>query len=77
CFYSTCLKLEGSEDAMECKNCELRQRQYYCENCLRNHLCEFRLQTRHFSWDKNEHIARASRAFKSIESGRLLRAEIA
>ncbi|KAG2739888.1 hypothetical protein P692DRAFT_20347714 [Suillus brevipes Sb2] len=21
---------------MECKNCELRQRQYYCANCLRN-----------------------------------------
>ncbi|KAG1819449.1 UV radiation resistance protein and autophagy-related subunit 14-domain-containing protein [Suillus variegatus] len=37
---------------MECKNCELRQRQ-------------------------NEHVTRASRAFKSIESGRLLRAEIA
>jgi len=21
---------------MECKNCELRQRQFYCENCLRH-----------------------------------------
>ncbi|KAG2048935.1 hypothetical protein BDR06DRAFT_919789 [Suillus hirtellus] len=62
---------------MECKNCELRQRQYYCANCLRNHLRDFRLQTHHFSSDRNEHIARASRAFKSIESGRLLRAEIA
>ncbi|KAG2140965.1 UV radiation resistance protein/autophagy-related protein 14 [Suillus bovinus] len=62
---------------MECKNCELRQRQYYCANCLRNHLRDFRLQTHHFSSDRNEHVARASRAFKSIEAGRLLRAEIA
>ncbi|KAG1885562.1 UV radiation resistance protein and autophagy-related subunit 14-domain-containing protein [Suillus subluteus] len=62
---------------MECKNCELRQRQYYCANCLRNHLRDFRLQIHHFSSDRNDHVARASRAFKSIESGRLLRAEIA
>ncbi|KAG2134452.1 UV radiation resistance protein and autophagy-related subunit 14-domain-containing protein [Suillus clintonianus] len=62
---------------MECKNCELRQRQYYCANCLKNHLRDFRLQTHHFSSDKVEHIARASRAFKSIEPGRLLRAKIA
>ncbi|KAG0694817.1 UV radiation resistance protein and autophagy-related subunit 14-domain-containing protein [Suillus ampliporus] len=62
---------------MECKNCELRQRQYYCATCLRNHLRDFRLQTRHFSSDRDEHVARASRALKAIESGRLLRAEIA
>lgn len=23
------------QNAMECKNCELKQRQFYCENCLR------------------------------------------
>lgn len=62
---------------MECKNCELRQRQYYCANCLRNHLRDFRLQTHHISSGRNEHVARASRALKSIGSGRLLRAEIA
>ncbi|KAG2149664.1 UV radiation resistance protein and autophagy-related subunit 14-domain-containing protein [Suillus cothurnatus] len=62
---------------MECKNCELRQRQYYCANCLRNHLRDFRLQIHHISSDRNGHVTRASRAFKSIESGRLLRAEIA
>ncbi|KAG1723523.1 UV radiation resistance protein/autophagy-related protein 14 [Suillus paluster] len=62
---------------MECKNCELRQRQYYCANCLRNHLRDFRLQTHHFSSDRDEHVARASRALKSIESGRLLRSDIA
>ncbi|KAG2357643.1 UV radiation resistance protein and autophagy-related subunit 14-domain-containing protein [Suillus spraguei] len=65
---------------MECKNCELRQRQYYCVNCLRNHLTQstrFPPPNHHFSSDRKEHVARASRAFKSIESGRLLRAEIA
>ncbi|KAJ8580402.1 hypothetical protein M405DRAFT_834395 [Rhizopogon salebrosus TDB-379] len=62
---------------MECKNCELRQRQFYCENCLRHHLRDFRLQTHHFSSDRDEHVARASRALKPIESARLLRAEIA
>ncbi|KAG2148783.1 UV radiation resistance protein and autophagy-related subunit 14-domain-containing protein [Suillus clintonianus] len=66
------------KNAMECKNCELRQRQYYCTNCLKNHLRDFRLQTHHFSSDRDEHVARAFRAFKSIESGRLqIRAEIA
>ncbi|KAG1769037.1 UV radiation resistance protein/autophagy-related protein 14 [Suillus occidentalis] len=63
---------------MECKNCELRQRQYYCAVCIKTHLRDFRLQTNHFSSDRDEHVARAYRAFKSIESGRLqIRAEIA
>ncbi|KAG2080483.1 hypothetical protein BD769DRAFT_1399720, partial [Suillus cothurnatus] len=69
--------LEASEDAIVCYNCELRQRQYFCANCLKNRLPDFRLQTHHSSLDKDEHIARASRAFRSIESGRLLRAKIA
>ncbi|KAG1734366.1 hypothetical protein EDD22DRAFT_925804, partial [Suillus occidentalis] len=50
---------------------------YYCANCLRNHLRDFHSKTHHCSSGRNEHVARASRAFKSIESGRLLRAEIA
>jgi hypothetical protein len=80
---------------MECKNCELRQRQYYCAICIKTQyaswkhlttladpaarsLRDFRLQTNHFSSDRDEHVARAYRAFKSIESGRLqIRAEIA
>ncbi|OAX39055.1 hypothetical protein K503DRAFT_690366 [Rhizopogon vinicolor AM-OR11-026] len=62
---------------MECKNCELRQRQFYCDNCLRHHLRDFRLQTHHFSSDRDEHVARASRALKPIEFVRILRAEIA
>ncbi|KAG1853635.1 UV radiation resistance protein and autophagy-related subunit 14-domain-containing protein [Suillus subluteus] len=62
---------------MECKNCEMRQCQYHCANCLKNHLHDFRLQTHHFPSDKDEYISRASRACKSIESGRLLRAKIA
>ncbi|KAG2131229.1 UV radiation resistance protein/autophagy-related protein 14 [Suillus bovinus] len=63
---------------MECNNCELRQRQYYCAVCLKNHLRDFRHQTHHFSSDRNEHVARAFHAFKSIESSRLqIRADLA
>ncbi|KAG2348244.1 hypothetical protein BDR05DRAFT_875011 [Suillus weaverae] len=63
---------------MECKNCELRQRQYYCTICLKNHLHDIRLQTNHLSSDRDKHVARAFRAFKSIESTHLqIRAEIA
>lgn len=41
-------------------------------------LRDFRLQTHHFSSDRDEHVARAFRAFKSIESSHLqTRAEIA
>ncbi|KAG1749488.1 UV radiation resistance protein and autophagy-related subunit 14-domain-containing protein [Suillus lakei] len=51
---------------MECKNCELKQRQYYCAICLKTQYAIMNT------------VARAFRAFKSIESGRLqIRAEIA
>ncbi|KAH7886487.1 UV radiation resistance protein and autophagy-related subunit 14-domain-containing protein [Phlebopus sp. FC_14] len=65
------------EHAMECKNCELRQRQFYCESCLRNHLRDIRLQTQHFTKDRDEQVARASRALKGIEGARITRAGVA
>ncbi|KAF9226032.1 hypothetical protein BS17DRAFT_800882 [Gyrodon lividus] len=62
---------------MECKICELRQRQFYCESCLRNHLRDFRLQTQHFSKDRDEQVSRACMALKGIEGARVTRAGVA
>ncbi|KAI9458050.1 UV radiation resistance protein and autophagy-related subunit 14-domain-containing protein [Boletus coccyginus] len=62
---------------MECKNCELRQRQFYCERCLRNHLRDIRLQTQRFGKDRDEQVAKASRGLKGIEGARTTRAEVA
>ncbi|EGN92558.1 hypothetical protein SERLA73DRAFT_190904 [Serpula lacrymans var. lacrymans S7.3] len=62
---------------MECKNCELRQRQFYCENCLRAHLRDFRLQTQHFTSDRDEQVAKASKALLAVEPARLIRATLA
>ncbi|KAN0085621.1 UV radiation resistance protein and autophagy-related subunit 14 domain containing protein [Tylopilus felleus] len=62
---------------MECKNCELRQRQFYCENCIRNHLRDIRLQTQRFGKDRDDQVAKGSRALKTIEGARMTRASLA
>lgn len=79
---------------MECKNCELRHRQFYCEHCLRtqyvktcldqlptdlsrNSLRDIRLQTQRFGKDRDEQVAKASRALKGIEGSRMTRAGLA
>ncbi|KAH9930448.1 UV radiation resistance protein and autophagy-related subunit 14-domain-containing protein [Epithele typhae] len=62
---------------MECANCELRQRQFYCENCLRQHLLSFRLQTQHAATDRDARIADAQRSLATaVEPARLRRAEL-
>ncbi|KAI0363438.1 hypothetical protein BV20DRAFT_1007395 [Pilatotrama ljubarskyi] len=62
---------------MECPNCELRQRQFYCESCLRQHLLTFRLQTQHAAADRDAHIAAAQKALASVvDPARLRRAEL-
>ncbi|TBU28290.1 UV radiation resistance protein and autophagy-related subunit 14-domain-containing protein [Dichomitus squalens] len=62
---------------MECQNCELRQRQFYCENCLRQHLLSLRLQTQHAATDRDAHIASAEKALAAVvDPARLRRAEL-
>ncbi|KAI1785081.1 UV radiation resistance protein and autophagy-related subunit 14-domain-containing protein [Ganoderma leucocontextum] len=62
---------------MECQNCELRQRQFYCENCLKQHLLSLRLQTQHASTDRDAHIASAQNSLKTIvDPARLRRAQV-
>ncbi|KJA16727.1 hypothetical protein HYPSUDRAFT_91147 [Hypholoma sublateritium FD-334 SS-4] len=47
---------------MDCKICELKQRQFYCENCLKTHLHDLRQQTQHYALDRDEHVAKANKA---------------
>ncbi|KAH9830106.1 UV radiation resistance protein and autophagy-related subunit 14-domain-containing protein [Rhodofomes roseus] len=62
---------------MECQNCELKQRQFYCENCLKQHLLSLRVQTKHAAADRDNHIASAQKALESIvDPARLRRADL-
>ncbi|EPT05836.1 hypothetical protein FOMPIDRAFT_1110724 [Fomitopsis schrenkii] len=62
---------------MECQNCELKQRQFYCENCLRQHLLSLRLQTKHAAADRDTHIASAQKALATlVEPARQRRADL-
>ncbi|TCD71035.1 hypothetical protein EIP91_000534 [Steccherinum ochraceum] len=62
---------------MECQNCEVRQRQFYCENCLKQHITAFRIQHGHLSSDRDAHIASAQRSLTNvIEPARLRRADL-
>ncbi|KAF8637184.1 hypothetical protein AX17_002981 [Amanita inopinata Kibby_2008] len=60
---------------MDCKTCELRQRQFYCETCIRTHLRDLRRQIQHFSIDRDEQVARASRSLDGISPTRVRRAD--
>ncbi|KAI0824944.1 UV radiation resistance protein and autophagy-related subunit 14-domain-containing protein [Trametes gibbosa] len=62
---------------MECPNCELSQRRFYCENCLRQHLLNYRSQTQHAAADRDAHIATAEKALTTVVGpARLRRAEL-
>ncbi|THH13597.1 hypothetical protein EW146_g6644 [Bondarzewia mesenterica] len=72
---------------MDCHNCELKQRQFYCDNCLRSQsLCsevplkslrDFRLQVQHVITDRDEQVQKAIEALGNIEGARLRRADVA
>ncbi|KAF8881028.1 UV radiation resistance protein/autophagy-related protein 14 [Gymnopilus junonius] len=63
---------------MDCKICELKQRQFYCENCLRTHLHDLRSQTGHYALDRDEHVSRARKAMDdTMTPARLSRAALA
>ncbi|KAI0275655.1 UV radiation resistance protein/autophagy-related protein 14 [Russula aff. rugulosa BPL654] len=62
---------------MECRNCESRQRQFYCENCIRAHLRDFRLQIHHTAIDRDEQVRKATTAIDTITDSRLRRADLA
>ncbi|KAF9036915.1 hypothetical protein BDZ89DRAFT_982721 [Hymenopellis radicata] len=62
---------------MDCKICDMKQRQFYCERCLKTHLRDFRLQTAHFASDRDEQVSRASKALSGIGGARARRADVA
>ncbi|KAF8878784.1 UV radiation resistance protein and autophagy-related subunit 14-domain-containing protein [Infundibulicybe gibba] len=61
---------------MDCKNCELRQRQFFCENCLRTHLRDLRLQTKRFASERDDQVSRASKALEGMQISRSRRASV-
>ncbi|KAF8152808.1 UV radiation resistance protein/autophagy-related protein 14 [Pholiota molesta] len=62
---------------MDCKICELKQRQFYCENCLKTHIHDLGQQTQHYAVDRDEHVAKAKKALaETMAPGRLSRANL-
>ncbi|KAI0784044.1 UV radiation resistance protein and autophagy-related subunit 14-domain-containing protein [Abortiporus biennis] len=62
---------------MECQNCELRQRQFYCESCLKQHLLQYRLQSGHLTAERDAHISAAHKSLTAvIEPARIRRADL-
>ncbi|KAJ7852776.1 UV radiation resistance protein and autophagy-related subunit 14-domain-containing protein [Mycena olivaceomarginata] len=51
---------------MECNNCELKQR----------HTRDFRLKTQHFAADRDEQVAKATKALGAVEAARVTRAGV-
>ncbi|KAF8646170.1 hypothetical protein AX16_007365 [Volvariella volvacea WC 439] len=62
---------------MECRNCEVKKRQFVCDNCLRRHVRDYRSQIQHFSHDRDEQVAKAVKGLQVVEEPRLNRAHIA
>ncbi|KAF9787866.1 UV radiation resistance protein/autophagy-related protein 14 [Thelephora terrestris] len=61
---------------MNCGNCERKQRQFYCENCLREHLRDKRARIQLASSERDEHITKASRALEVMRPTTLRRADV-
>ncbi|KAH8089901.1 UV radiation resistance protein and autophagy-related subunit 14-domain-containing protein [Cristinia sonorae] len=63
--------------SVECQNCELKQRQFFCESCVKQHISAFRIQYAHAAADRDAHIASAQRALANgVEPARLRRADL-
>ncbi|KZP04201.1 hypothetical protein FIBSPDRAFT_844291 [Athelia psychrophila] len=61
---------------MECPNCELKQRYMYCEQCLRTHLREKRLQIAHYATERDDHVSKAQKLLSVVSETRGRRAEV-
>ncbi|KAJ7221273.1 UV radiation resistance protein and autophagy-related subunit 14-domain-containing protein [Mycena pura] len=62
---------------MDCKNCELKQRQFYCTSCVRAHTRDFRVKTQHFAAERDEQVAKSTKALGAVEAARVRRASVA
>ncbi|KIK61701.1 hypothetical protein GYMLUDRAFT_42730 [Collybiopsis luxurians FD-317 M1] len=62
---------------MECKNCQLQQRTFVCENCVKTDLRNFRHQISHFALERDAAVTKAVDALESgISVARVRRAEV-
>ncbi|TFK21663.1 hypothetical protein FA15DRAFT_672349 [Coprinopsis marcescibilis] len=63
---------------MECRNCEVRQRQLYCRTCIKTHLRDFHSQHTHLSSDLKSIVANATASLNNVvEPARLARGRVA
>ncbi|KAF8523335.1 UV radiation resistance protein/autophagy-related protein 14 [Hysterangium stoloniferum] len=62
---------------MECSNCQLLQRKFYCQNCLKTHLRDARSTIQHIAAERSANVERAARELTTIDKSRQIRAEIA
>ncbi|KDR76709.1 hypothetical protein GALMADRAFT_225653 [Galerina marginata CBS 339.88] len=63
---------------MDCKICELKQRQFFCESCLKTHFHDLGQQTQHYSLDRDDHVSKAHKALDdTMKPARLSRARLA
>ncbi|KAF9486126.1 hypothetical protein BDN70DRAFT_909737 [Pholiota conissans] len=51
---------------MDCRICELKQRQFYCENCLKTHFNDLGQQTQYYAVERDEQVAKAKKALTEI-----------
>ncbi|KAH8831549.1 UV radiation resistance protein/autophagy-related protein 14 [Flagelloscypha sp. PMI_526] len=62
---------------MECVNCELVKRQFYCEKCVGNHFRNLRRQIQHFSSERDDQVSKAKKSLESyVEPARIRRAAL-
>ncbi|KAG6827032.1 hypothetical protein H0H92_013492 [Tricholoma furcatifolium] len=61
---------------MDCTNCERKQRQFFCDNCLGTYIRDFRNQIQHFTSDRQEQVLKASKALETIHPARTRRATL-
>ncbi|KAJ7934037.1 UV radiation resistance protein and autophagy-related subunit 14-domain-containing protein [Mycena leptocephala] len=61
---------------MECKNCELQQRQFFCTDCICAHTRDFRMTMEHSITDRDEQVVKSTTALRSVETSRALRVDV-
>ncbi|KAF9073954.1 UV radiation resistance protein and autophagy-related subunit 14-domain-containing protein [Rhodocollybia butyracea] len=66
---------------MECKICQLQQRTFFCDSCVRNHLRDFKQQTAFFALERDAAVSKATDALGTggttgMESARVRRADV-
>ncbi|KAF7319814.1 Triacylglycerol lipase [Mycena kentingensis (nom. inval.)] len=77
-IYCSMAKTEGVQRAsMECPSCQLKQRQFYCTNCVRTHTRDYRLKTNLVTTERDEQVARGTRALEGVKGARERRAGVA